>query len=266
MSIVNTVDHEHAIRFKSKSVVERYGFRPPYDQEIMDFLIEKIPEHAKSVLDAGSGPGKIARLLTGKADRIDAVDFSEEMIRLGRTLPSGDNPKICWIHAKIEEALLNPPYGLIVIGASLHWMDLNLVFQKFKDALHPTGSLVIMDGDGPCNVPWGKFRNDLIAEYSTYKDYVPFDALKALENSGCFKLTGNRTMGPYNFNQSLDQFINAEHSRASLSVEGMGKIKEKEFDHKMEKILLPFVEDGLLRYQVKTQVLWGKPCLDETQK
>ncbi len=186
MSIINTVDHEHASRFKANSVVERYGFRSPYHRDIIDFLISLIPEHATAVLDAGCGPGKIARELIGKVDRIDAVDFSEEMIRLGKSLPNGDNPKICWMHSRIEEATLNPPYGLIVVGASLHWMELNLVFHKFNDALDPAGSLVIIDGDGPCKVPWEEFRNDLISEYSTYKDFVPFDAVKALESSGYF--------------------------------------------------------------------------------
>ena len=260
----NTVDHVHASRFKSKSVVERYGFRPPCHPDIIEFLIELIPEHSRSILDAGCGPGKIARQLTGKAEHIDAVDFSKEMIRLGKTLPNGDHPKICWIHSKIEEAKLNPPYGLIVTGASLHWMDPNIVFHKFKEALDPSGVLVIIEGDGPCNVPWGKLRKDLISEYSTYKNFIPFDTVEALESSGYFKLTGHRVMGPYDFKQSLDEFLNAEHSRASLSVEGLGEIKQKEFDSKMKEILHPFVKNGELRYQVKTQVVLGKPIHSET--
>ncbi len=259
MTNVNTVDHEHASRFKSKSVVERYGFRPPYHRDIIEFLISLIPEHATSVLDAGCGPGKIARELVEKIDHIDAIDFSEEMIRLGKSMPNGDNPKICWVHSRIEAAKLNPPYGLIVVGASLHWMELNSVFHKFKETLDPAGSLVIIDGDGPCNVPWVELRNDLIAEYSTYKDFVPFDAVKALESSGNFKLIEHRVMGPYNFNQTIDQFLNAEHSRASLSIEWLGKNKRNEFDCKMMEIIQPFIENSILKYQVKTRVVWGKP-------
>ncbi len=65
-------------------------------------------------------------------------------------------------------------------------------------------------------------------------------------------------MGPYDFNQTIDQFLNAEHSRASLSIEGLGENKRNEFDCKMKEILQPFIENGILKYQVKTRVVWGK--------
>lgn len=73
------------------------------------------------VLDAGCGTGKVARGLVGELDRVDAVDPSAEMLRIGQGLPGGDDPRLRWICAPIEEAELSGPYGLVVAGASFHY-------------------------------------------------------------------------------------------------------------------------------------------------
>lgn len=259
MSNSTTVDQEHAARFKSAAVAKRYKDRPPYHPEIIEFLCSLLPEEPKTVLDAGCGPGKIARALADKASRIDAIDFSEEMILAGKQSENGDHPVINWHHSTIEDASLDPPYGLIVAGASLHWMNRSIVLPMFHKALALGGYFVVVDGDGPCNVPWTKTRKELIKEFSTNQNYVPVNLSGMLKNSAEFTIMGQRSFGPYEFSQSLEEFLNSEHSRASLSEEGLGEVGVREFNEKMSEALQPFIKDGVLRYEVETQVIWSKP-------
>lgn len=79
----------------------------------------------------GCGTGRIARLLVDHVTGVDAVDFSREMIRVGRSLDAGDHPSLCWVLARVEEVELTPGYALVTAGASIHWMDWSVVFRKF---------------------------------------------------------------------------------------------------------------------------------------
>src|SRR5438067_511879 len=77
--------------------------------------------------------------------RIAAVDPSAAMIARGRALPGGDEPRIHWILGRAEDAPLSPPYGLITVGASLHWMRPDEVLPRFRDALAPGAYLAVLD-------------------------------------------------------------------------------------------------------------------------
>ncbi len=74
-------------------------------------------DRPRSLLDAGTGPGDIARGLAPDCDRVDAVDFSRGMIRAARALPGGNDPRIRWICAPaLEQAGLFERLGQEVTG------------------------------------------------------------------------------------------------------------------------------------------------------
>jgi len=50
--------------------------------------------------------GDIARRLVEYVERLDAVDFSQNMIERGKQLPNGNNPHLHWIYGKVEESRL----------------------------------------------------------------------------------------------------------------------------------------------------------------
>src|ERR1700676_2956186 len=130
-------------RFAARRMAENYQYRPPYSAEVFDTLLGLVRDHPRIVLDAGCGPGKIARGIVDSVDRIDAVDPSAEMIRVGGSLPGGDSPTIRWLNSHIEEAVLSPPYSLIVAGASFHWMRQDIALHRFSENISPRGMLVV---------------------------------------------------------------------------------------------------------------------------
>src|SRR5580692_4528575 len=107
-------------RFSAERVAANYLFRPPYSPEVYDLLLELMRGHPRILLDAGCGTGKITLGLIDHIDRADAVDPSDAMLRVARSSPAAASPKIRWIHAAIEDATLDPPYGLIVAASSIH--------------------------------------------------------------------------------------------------------------------------------------------------
>ena len=104
---------DHATRFKNRSLAEAYKFRPPYPNEMYKTLIALLGDENGRVLDVGCGQGKVARTLVDRVRGVDAVDFSVEMIRVGKSLVNGNHPNLRWIHGRIEEARLHPPYDMI---------------------------------------------------------------------------------------------------------------------------------------------------------
>ena len=77
---------EYASRFKNRSLAEAYELRPPCPDETYRILLNFLGESRGRILDVGCGTGKIARSLVDHVEAVDAVDFSREMIRVGKPL------------------------------------------------------------------------------------------------------------------------------------------------------------------------------------
>src|SRR5689334_14807466 len=135
----------YALQFQDAAVATAYRYRPPYPEELFRILVGLIGSRPRRVLDLGTGNGAVARGMCGLVEHIDAVDFSQPLLDLARTLPNGDAPNIRWIHAAAEKAPLEPPYGLVTAGSSLHWMDWHIVLPRIKSALADGGYLAIFD-------------------------------------------------------------------------------------------------------------------------
>ena len=190
---------DYASRFKNRSLAETYELRPPYPDETYEVLLSLLGDKRRRVLDVGCGPGKIARTLVDHVDGVDAVDFSQEMIRVGQSLINGDHPNLQWIDGPVEEAQLYPPYAMITAGASIHWMEWSVVFPRFKEVLTTEGYLVIIDGDRPVGSPWQDAELSLIRKYSTNRHHEPIDLIQELVSRGHLDVFGDKLTTPVRF-------------------------------------------------------------------
>lgn len=250
---------DYASRFKNRSVAENYKFRPPYPAETYHIILDLLDDENKRILDIGCGTGKIARNIVEFVEKVDAVDFSEEMIREGKSLMNGNHSNLQWIHGEIENVRLFPPYKLVTAGASIHWMDWDIVFTRFKEVLTPNGLLVIIDGDRPTQAPWHTDEISLISIFSTNQHYKSIDLIQELIDRKHFHLIGDKRTAPIHYTQTVQDYIQSFHSRASLSKEDMGEKIVSEFDTQLDKILSHYTDDnGILTYKLQTKVSWGK--------
>ena len=252
--------NDYASRFKNRSLAETYELRPPYPDETYGILLSLLGEPPGRVLDVGCGPGKIARTLVNHVDGVDAVDFSQEMIRVGKSLANSNHSNLRWINGPVEKVQLYPLYTMITAGASIHWMEWSVVFPKFKEVLTTDGYLVIIDGDRPIVSPWHDAELSLIRKYSTNRHYERIDLIQELVNRGHLYLIGDKRTTPVSFSQSLTDYVQSFHSRESMSKEHMGVENVRAFDAELSHILSDFVDDeGFLTFQLEARITWGKP-------
>ena len=251
---------DHASLFKNRSLAESYSFSPPYPNEMYEILVGLLGEESAKVLDVGCGPGKIARALVNQVGNIDAVDFSREMVRVGKSLANGNHPNLRWIHGRVEEVGLCPPYDMITAGSSVHWMEWSVVFPRLDEILTTGGHLVIIDEDRPVESPWYDGELSLIRKYSTNQHYEEMDLIQELVDRGHFQPIGDRWTTPVVFSQPVADYVESFHSRQSLSKEQMGAENVKAFDTELTHVLSGFADgEGVIRFNVSTRVTWGKP-------
>ncbi|HVD50936.1 MAG TPA: class I SAM-dependent methyltransferase [Candidatus Udaeobacter sp.] len=254
-----TVDLKRALGavWREPEVARVYRYRPAYPPAVFDILRRLIVE-PRTVLDAGCGTGSLTRHMSAFAARIDAVDPSAAMIDEARRLPGGSDPRIKWIVGPAETAPLEPPYGLITTGQSLHWMEHAIVMPRFRDALAPGGRLVATDIEWAYPPEW---RDKLIAIFKRYspvnsKEFV-VDLFGDLAGRGLFERSGFQRTSLVPADLSIDEFVNALQSTSSLS---RVTLRERT-DPFGDEVRALFASLGLdrARFAVAGNVVWGRP-------
>jgi SAM-dependent methyltransferase len=243
--------------WREPDVARVYRYRPAYPAPVFDILRRLIVE-PRTVLDAGSGTGGLTRQMTAFAARIDAVDPSAAMVEEAQRLPGGRDPRINWIVGPAETAPLDPPYGLITTGQSLHWMDHEVVMPRFRDALAPGGYLAATDIDWDYAPAW---REKLIAIFKRYspvnaKEFV-VDLFGDLARRGLFERAGFQRTSLVPVDLSVDEFVNALHSTSSLSRVSLQDRTDAFADE--VRALFAGLGEERVRFAVAANVVWGRP-------
>jgi SAM-dependent methyltransferase len=118
-------------------------------------LLRHVPGGARRALDVGCGTGRFARLLATRAEHVDAIDRSAEMI--SAAVPA---PNVSFVRADIRELDLTPGYDFISCIASIHHVPFAPTVTKLRAALAPGGVLAII---GLSRWTLGHLWTDLIA-------------------------------------------------------------------------------------------------------
>lgn len=253
-SAVNT-----GAEFLDEDVARAYAHRTDYPPALHARLLELTPGRGR-LLDLGCGPGKLGRGLAAQFEEVLAVDPSAAMLRLGRELDAGAHPNIAWIEATAETAPIEAPLDLIVMGASVHWVDPARVFPKLASALTPGGLMALIDGDGPAQAPWiGAWRaviRDWVGRLGGVWNGPAHQALMSAHEPW-FERVGVETFTAQ-VEQAVDDLIEAEHSRASWARAKMGDLAGA-FDAELRGVLEPHAQAGRVSFEVRTQLSWGRP-------
>ena len=236
-----------------------YRYRPEYPPETFRILSELVVGPRK-VLDVGAGTGAIARGMVPYVDRVDAVDISPAMIAEGRALPRGNERRLRWILGSAEEAPLDGPYGLITAGASVHWFDESRTMPRFAAALAPGAGLALSEveeepvGDGS----WAEELTAIVKRYAEVRDYRDFvDVLRSLQDEGWFAKEGETRTQPVRVTRTVDECIEWQHSKATLSRIRLGDRTaafDAEFREVLERRGVTSVELDVVGF-----ITWGRP-------
>jgi SAM-dependent methyltransferase len=243
--------------FQFRGVASAYRHRPTYPPAVFDVLIGLVAGEPRAVLDLGCGTGNVARPLAPLVDRVDAVDVSAAMVEEGKRLPGGDHARLTWIVGRAEDAPLRPPYALVTAGESLHWMEWDVVLPRMRDALTPDGLLAIVDVSFVGG--WGQEVVELLKRYNTLKEWSSgFDLVAVLEQRGLFQVQGRTQTEPVPFRQSVDEYVESFHARATLSRERMGSDDAAAFDAAVRRVVVDRGGEEV-ELDVVGEVIWGNP-------
>jgi SAM-dependent methyltransferase len=248
----------HAAMYQDRSVARSYRNRPPYPDETIRIIADLVPAGCRRVLDVGCGTGFVARPLAALVEAVDALDPSPAMLEVGRRLPGGDRSNLRWILGSAEDAVLRPPYGLVVAGASFHWLRWDVVLPRFAEALVPDGLLAVAQ----TSERGGPDLRELIARYSTNQDFSvddDYDWRAELRRRGLLTPLGVRETAWETFQQSFDDFVDGQHSMGGLSRERMGSSAVAEFDRELRAILARTYPAGRVEMEVRGTIGWSRP-------
>lgn len=102
-------------------------------------LLRRLRRNCRRVLDVGCGAGGFAARLARRAERVDAVDSSADMIEEARRRTPGN---VHCVHADVlTDPLPGADYDAIVSVSALHHMPLPEALPVLADALRPGGVL-----------------------------------------------------------------------------------------------------------------------------
>lgn len=248
---------QYAAQFQDAAVVAAYPTRPPYPAEVFERLRSLLAGPAVA-LDVGCGTGDIARRLAPLVERVDAVDISAGMIVAAQRLPGGDAPNLRWLIGAMEDAPLGPPYGLIVAGESLHWMDWAVVLPRLRAALAPGARLAIVARQEAPS-PWSKDLLALIRRYTTNRDYQPYDLVEEMTSRGLFQLEDGTETEAAPFSQSVADYIESIHSRNGFSRDRMTSEDAAAFDTAARSLIAPHAPGGMVALRIRAALRWGQP-------
>ncbi|HYF51985.1 MAG TPA: class I SAM-dependent methyltransferase [Planctomycetota bacterium] len=246
---------EYGNQFSDPSVARAYPTRQPYPDEIFDALERLMPERPRVVLELGCGSGDLTLELARRVDHLDAVDPSAAMLAEARKREGSDAAHLHWHLSSAEDFQITRTYTLACAGASLHWMEWEIVLPKLAAALQPGGLLAIADRDNQC--AWDKQLIPLIREHSTNKDFKPYNLAEELSARGLFQVAGElRTAVP--FSQTIDDYIESFHSRNGFSRDRMAPESAQAFDAGVRAVVSKYATDGLITGKNVGTLMWGK--------
>ena len=247
--------------FNDEDVVRAYRHRTAYPPALFDRLVALAAARTRAV-DLGCGPGKLAIGLADHFTEVVAVDPSAPMLALGLECDAGRHENIRWVQARVEDFAM-PPCDLAVAAASIHWMDHDVVFPMLCAALGGRGVLAIVDGDGPSEAPWMADYQDLISRWvgklgGAYG--APSFHAGVTAHERWMDIQGVQSF-PAIARQSVENFIESEHSRATWARYKMGPDRADDFDAELRRVLTSYVADNAIEFTTTSTLTWGRPRL-----
>lgn len=230
----------HRTLFSEAQAVSAYRYRQPYPEAVFALLQARLPTGCPRILDAGCGSGDLTVGLT-RLGPVEAVDISAPMVAAGRAR-LGPQADVRWHVSTVEAAPLEGPFGLAVFGDSIHWLDWDPLFARLSELLHPRGwlALVARHYGEPS---WWPAVAAIVDRYHTIPDYTPYDSV-ALLTPGYIDAVESVETAVEPFDQALDDFVEALHSRTGCTRDRMSLGDQTAFDDEIRAALRAACFDG----------------------
>jgi SAM-dependent methyltransferase len=235
---------DYAKWFDDASVVVNYACRPPYPEPLFPYLAGLAGSGV--VLDAGCGPGDIARPLAPLVRRVDAVDLSPRMIDEGRRRDGGGAANVRWFSSPVEEVGLDGPYDLVVAGDSVHWFEWAVVMPRFAAALSPSGVLAIVVREWFRDPEIRRRLAPLYARFGANPDFQALDPVVELQRRGLVDQIRPHCIGPAPWKPTVPDLIGCHHSQNGFDAERTSASDVRAFDLAITRAFRDLAAEGAI--------------------
>ena len=250
---------DYAAQFGDEEIAAAYRHRPPYPAETFTILEPLLGPRPRGVLELGAGTGDLTTGLAPLVDALIAVEPSRSMLELALRRPGLAGTHIEWLGTTAEAYAFDRRYSAVVAAEAFHWLDWHGVLPRIGESLAPGGRLILVERTMGEPLPWDADLLALIREYSTNRDYVPYDTATELEARGLMTVGGRAQTSAPLYRQPVDRYIESFHSRNGFSRARLPTGRAREFDDKLEALVRRHCPDGTVCLPVQARVVWGRP-------
>ncbi len=125
-------------------------YRPGFPVKAVELVA---PQHVGTALDLGAGTGKFTELLSGRADRVIAVEPSEQMLSVLRA----KMPEVESLVANAERIPLpDGAVDVVAVAQAFHWFDREPACAEISRILAPGGILGLIWNHSDPSSSWDR--------------------------------------------------------------------------------------------------------------
>src|SRR5262249_23922925 len=198
--------------------------------------------------------------LSPRVDRFIALEPSRPMLAQALHRGGTVDDHIEWLAMSAEDYVFDLQYYSAVVAAeAFHWFDRDRVVPRIAASLVPEAHRILVERRLAGSPPWAAELRVLIREYSTNRDYVPYDTGTEPEARGLFVIAGRAQTDPVGYRQTADGYVESFHSRNGFSRARLQAGRAEEFDDKLKTLLGRYCRDNTVWLPVRACVVWGRP-------
>jgi SAM-dependent methyltransferase len=249
---------EYAAQFGDEEIAAAYRHRPPYPPETFAILEPLLGSRPRTVLELGAGTGDFTIGLAPLVDNLIAVEPSRPMLERGLRR-TNMHRHVQWLDVAAEDYAFEGPYSGVVAAEAFHWLDWHGILPRIGTSLVSIGHLILVERAVAEPLPWDASLRALVRQYSTNRDYEPYDTVTELEARGLITVGGRARTETVVYAQAAADYLESFHSRNGFSRARLQPGRAREFDESLKTLLARYCPDDTVRLPVQARIVWVRP-------
>ena len=242
----------------SNRVADYIRYRPGYPPEVVECLRRNCGLQAEwAVADIGCGTGLLAKVFLENGNRVFGIEPNAAMRAAGEEFLR-DYPQFTSLDGSAEATGL-PADGvdLVAAGQAFHWFDRRRCRAEFERILRPAGWVALIWNERLTSSPFFSDYEQLLHRYS--RDYSRVDHRNVDEAVLAeFFHPGRFRQEVFFMRQQFDWQGVQGRWLSSSYVPAAGQPGHEEMRRELEAIFRRYQQDGLVDWEYKTRVYYGK--------